>query len=211
MVLATDSSGAAGADMWGWAKKMPKLKFDGVDAARTETLRFALQKTASLLYKNPDLILETLAELESKVAKAGVPSATVEEPMFPGDKVTTFRSVPDEWVASWLQAQTGGLLTDTLLQKVLGKSHGQFERLKIFATQLPGHMAWSGGLLYKKVAARALDERARELGNPVSREWVKKAIAVTGDINWAHGCWCCVGGVIVNPFRFGYRFGLWNF
>lgn len=188
MVLAKASSGAAGDDMWGWAKKMPKFKIDGMDAARAETLRFALQKASSLLFKHPDLILETLAEVEAKVAKAAASNHVIDEPMFSVDKVTTFRLVPDEWIASWLQAQSGGLLTDSLLQKVLGKSHGQFERLKMFATQLPGCMAWTGGLMYNKVAARALDDRARQLGNPVSREWVEKAIAVTGDINWAHRC-----------------------
>lgn len=167
---------------------MPKFKIDGMDAARAETLRFALQKASSLLFKHPDLILETLAEVEAKVAKAAASNHVIDEPMFSVDKVTTFRLVPGEWIASWLQAQSGGLLTDSLLQKVLGKSHGQFERLKMFATQLPGCMAWTGGLMYKKVAARALDDRARQLGNPVSREWVEKAIAVTGDINWAHGC-----------------------
>lgn len=203
MVLASSSSGAVGADLsWGWAKKMPKIKFEGVDAQRSETLRFALQKASSLLYSNPDLILETLAEIESKVAKTSQTRAPVDEPMFSGDKITTFRSVPDEWFASWLQAQTGGLLTDALLQKVLGKSHGQFERLKVFATQLPGSMSWSGDLLYKKVAARALDERARELGSPVSREWIKKAIDIIGNINWAHGC-RCVGGVVRQIFRVG--------
>lgn len=39
----------------------------------------------------------------------------------------------------------------------------------------------------KTVAARSLDERARELGNPMSRDWARKAVDIAGDMDWAHG------------------------
>lgn len=178
----------------GVGKENAQAPEGGLDVVQAETLRTALQKTATILYNNPCFILETLAEVERKVRKAEAASSHDDDPSFDSAKVSTFRSLLDEWVASWLQSQSAGLLTDQLLHKVIQRSPANFERLKVFACQLPNSMVWNQKLMVKKVAARSLEHRARELSNLVSREWVQKAIDVTGEIRWHHGWpWSCRG------------------
>lgn len=171
---------------------MPKKTGNKETDDNSEVTHKALQKIICLLLANPSVTLETLGKLQIRLEGSAVAQAAEAGAEFEAG-VTTLGKVPSEWWASWVQQLSGGALKDSDLVKIL-KHDSSLDRMVTFGAQMASATVLPQECHIKKVLARVLHERSRAVGTRINRDWLKKAVNISGVIDWKHGCiWALAG------------------
>lgn len=146
------------------AKRVPKPRKTGdTDLDSTKELQFfGFQKIITHLTHRPDLILEALGWIETKIGTDMSKEPDADECF--AKTVVTFGRLPSDWVAAWCQKQAGGALTDEMLVKMLKVEPQSIERLQTFALQCPKTLCLPEEAKLKKVCAACSASGPRRCG-----------------------------------------------
>lgn len=185
---ATPRTGAIELTPYAQRFPIPKRTGDVQKDGKSELDYIACQKVVSLLQARPSLAFETLGALESKQHV----DPTVEQDIFPKE-VVTFGHIKSDWWASWLQRHTANALHDDMLRRIVQHDASSVERLRYFCTQVPRTVVLPPGCKVRKVCARVLDERARDVGTRLNNDWLTEHTKPNGAVCWGLGagllCW----------------------
>lgn len=179
-------------DLTSFAKRLPKPKSGHGDGSKYEARHKALQKIISCLQHRGELILETLAGLELKVERAPLGEVSTYDPEFEGD-IRVLADIPDDWLAGWIQSQTGMAITDAKLAAMLVADPQVLDKLRRFALQLHQQIVLPKSLQVQKLCGRVLGQVSRNLGRPLSGTWTVDNADAQGNISWKKGG--CLGVV----------------
>lgn len=188
-----------------YAKRLPQMAKTGdpEQDARAKVQHPVLQQVISTLQRHPDMILETMGWLQRRLAttEKAEQKMAAEDAIFEEKECTTVGRLPDDWVCGWLQHETCGALSDQLVLKMLKHDASVIDRLKRYALQLSTATTWPSECSVKKVCSRVLSERHKQVGAPLSKEWVETRVSQTGIVNWkVGGCELCLRAGAI-PFR----------
>lgn len=170
-----------------YAKRLPKPKAGHGDGSKSEAEWKALQKILSCLQHRSDLVLETLAALELKVEKTTTTTdAQDTDPEF-DTEIRVLNDFPEDWMAGWIQHQTGMAINDRALEKMLVADPAVLDKLRRFSLQLHPQLVMPKSLQIQKLCGRVLDQFSCDIGSPLASTWAKSHIDAAGNISWKNG------------------------
>lgn len=147
-----------------------------------------MEGVADCLQHRSDLVLETLAALELKVEKTTTTTdAQDTDPEF-DTEIRVLNDFPEDWMAGWIQHQTGMAINDRVLEEILVADPAVLDKLRRFSLQLHPQLVMPKSLQIQKVCGRVLDQVSRDIGSPLASTWAKSHIDAAGNISWKTGC-----------------------